>query len=276
MTLVHTRQLFGDGTAVCAFNVITLEHAEAIAAGAAAAGRPCVLQISENTVRFHGGQLAPIATAAAAVAEAAAVDISLHLDHVESPDLLRRCAGYGFSSVMFDASRLPYAENVAATRQAVEFAHSHGLWLESELGEVGGKAGAHDPGARTDPEQANAFVAATGADLLAVAVGSRHAMVDRSATLDHALVAALARAVPVPLVLHGSSGVGDEELRRAVRAGLRKINIGTALNVALTARVRQVLGDAGVVDPRRYLGPARDAMAEAVAHFVSVVGPAAA
>ena len=272
MALVPTGQLVKPGRGIGAFNVITLEHAEAIVAGAEAAGLPVILQISENAVKFHGGRLGPLAAATGAVARASTVDCALHLDHVESVELLHQAPGHGFSSVMFDASKLEYEANVAATKSAAEFAHGHGLWLESELGEVGGKDGAHAPGARTDPAEAAAFVAATGVDALAVAVGSSHAMTSRDAALDHDLIAALKAAVAVPLVLHGSSGVGDDELRRAVAGGLVKINVGTALNLAFSASVRESLGaDAKLVDPRKYLTPAREAMAATVAHFLKVV-----
>lgn len=265
------------GHGVAAFNIITLEHAEAIAAGAERAGRPVILQISENTVAFHGDRVGPLAAAARRIAADAAVDVALHLDHVESVGLLRQAPEHGFDSVMFDASRLPYAENVAATRAAAEFARGHGLWLESELGSVGGKDGSaplppHAPGARTEPAQAAAYVAATGVDALAVAVGSSHAMTTRDASLDLVLVAELLAAVDVPLVLHGSSGVPDEQLQAAVKAGIVKVNIGTALNIAATAAVRDVLAaDGSVVDPRRYLAPARAAMAAAVAHFLQLL-----
>ncbi len=271
MPLVSTASLIEatPNGGICAFNVITLEHAEAIAAGAEAAGLPVILQISENAVKFHGGRVAPIAAAAAAVAAASSAECSLHLDHVESRSLLEEAPKHGFSSVMFDASTLDYDSNVAATREAADFAHRHGLWLESELGEVGGKDGAHASGARTDPAEAARYVAATGVDALAVAVGSSHAMATREARLDHTLIAALAKAVPVPLVLHGSSGVGDNEIRRAVAGGLRKINVGTALNIAFTGQVRSAA--MLHVDPRKYLGPARDAMAATVASFLKIV-----
>ena len=277
MPLVPTGSLVLPGASVGAFNVITLEYAEAIVAGAASVNRPVILQISENAVAFHGGRVGPVAAAAAAVARSAPVDVALHLDHVESPALLRAAAEWDFGSVMADFSRLSYVDNVAATREAAEFAHAHGLWIESELGTVGGKDGApplspHAPGARTDPGEAAAYVEATGVDGLAVAVGSSHAMTDRSSSLDLALIGALRDAVPVPLVLHGSSGVPDGQLRDAVLAGIVKVNVGTALNLAFTGAVREaLLADPSVVDPRKYLSKARDAMAATVAHFLTVL-----
>jgi len=276
MPLVPTAQLIADvqrrGGAVGAFNAICLEHAEAIVAGAEQADRPVIIQISENAVKFHGGRLAPLAAACAAVASSAAVPVSLHLDHVEDDALLRQAADHGFGSVMYDASKRSYAENVGATRAAAEWGHGYGLWVEAELGEVGGKDGAHAPGARTDPDEAAAYVAATGVDALAVAVGSSHAMTDRTAALDHGLIARLALAISVPLVLHGSSGVPDAELRAAVLAGMVKVNIGTALNIAFTAAIREHLAaDPSVVDPRKYLAPARAAMAAVVADQLGVL-----
>ncbi|MBT2382275.1 class II fructose-bisphosphate aldolase [Streptomyces sp. ISL-11] len=278
MPLVSTGELVTEARAaaraVLAFNVITVEHAEAIAAGAEAAGRDAILQVSENAVRFHGGNVAPIAAATAAVARASAARLALHLDHVESVGLLRSAYAHGFGSVMFDASKRDYGENVKATAEAVRWGHERGIWVEAELGRVGGKAGeppldAHTPGVRTDPAEAAAYVADTGVDALAVAVGSTHAMRDRTASLDHDLIAALRDAVPVPLVLHGSSGVPDEELRRAIAAGMTKINVGTALNRAFTGTVRAFLeAHPPTVDPRAYLAPAREAMAETVAGFL--------
>jgi fructose-bisphosphate aldolase class II len=263
------------GGAVGAFNVITLEHAEAIATGAERAGRPAILQISHNAVRFHGGAVHPIAVAAAAVASASRAELALHLDHVEDVELLHQAADAGFSSVMFDAGSLPYADNVAATAAAAQWAHRAGLWLEAELGYVGGKpdapASAHAAGVRTDPDEAAAFAAATRVDALAVAVGSSHAMTTRTAQLDHELIGRLRAAVPVPLVLHGSSGVPEIELRAAVTAGIGKVNVGTALNAAFTGAVRAGLTGAGVTDPRKYLAPARDAIADVVAELLAVL-----
>jgi fructose-bisphosphate aldolase, class II len=279
MPLVPTRKVLDAAVdahvGVAAFNVVTLEHAEAIAAGAEAAQAPVVLQVSQNAVKFHGGAVRPLSAALREIAGAASVDMALHLDHVEDITLLHQAADAGFSSAMFDASTLDYAANVTATADAARWAHQHDLLLEAELGHVGGKEGstlsAHTPGVRTDPAEAAEYVAATEVDVLAVAVGSSHAMTSRSAVLDDELITRLRDAVPVPLVLHGSSGVSDEDLARAVRGGIVKVNIGTILNVAFTNAVRDVLADTTVVDPRKYLSRARDAMADVVRHLLMVV-----
>lgn len=260
------------GTGIAALNVITLEHAEAVAAAAEETGLPAIVQISQNAVRYHGGDVLPLASAVAALAEAGTARLALHLDHVDDVELLYRTAECGAGSVMFDASRMPDAENVSATRRAAQWAHANGLFVEAELGEIGGKGSAHTPGVRTDPGDAARFVEATGVDALAVAVGSSHAMVSRTASLDLELIARIHEAVPVPLVLHGSSGVPHATLRAAVAHGMTKVNIGTLLNVAFTEAVRSQLRDAPeAVDPRRYLSAARTAVAAAVAECLRTV-----
>jgi fructose-bisphosphate aldolase class II len=150
--------------------------------------------------------------------------------------------------------------------------HDRGLDVEAELGEIGGKDGVHSPGARTEPEEARAFVEATGVDALAVAVGTLHAMTERRVALDLELIKELRDAVPVPLVLHGSSGVPDEELVRAVDAGMTKINIATHLNQVFTNSVRSSLADnPTMVDSRKYLGPARDAVTVEAARLLRIL-----
>jgi fructose-bisphosphate aldolase, class II len=270
------RRAAAGGRGILAFNFVTVEHAEAIVAGAEAAGSPVILGLSQNAVAYHGGRARPVTAAALVLAEDAAVEVGLHLDHVEDMDLLRQAPGAGFTSAMFDAGALPYEDNIAATRAAVDWAHGAGLWLEAELGYVGGKPGApasaHAAGVRTDPAEASRYVARTGVDALAVAVGSAHAMTSRSAALDHGLIARLREAVPVPLVLHGSSGLPDAELRRAVVSGMVKLNVGTALGVAFTRAIRACLErDPALVDPRRYLAPARDAMADTVRRLTAAL-----
>lgn len=266
------------GSAVPSFNVIGLEHAEGIVTGAERAGVGVLLQISENAIAFHGGALRPLVAACRELADAAAVPIGIHLDHIEESALVDEIIAlggvFGIGSLMVDASKRDYADNVATTRDAASRARRAGLWVEAELGAIGGKDGAHAPGVRTDPAEAASFVAATGVDGLAVAVGSSHAMATRDAALDLDLIRALADAVDVPLVLHGSSGVPDGLIRAAVEAGIRKINVGTALNIAYTGAVRDFLGaDVRTTDPRTYQRPARGAVADAVQRFCEVISP---
>lgn len=248
------------GRGVGAFNVIQIEHAEAYAVAAERSSLPVVMQISENCVRYHGS-LRPIAAATLAIAEACAVPVVVHLDHAESVDLIDEAVRLGLTSVMFDGSRLPDDANRGTTRRVVEQCHAAGISVEAELGEVGGKDGVHAPGVRTDPHDAERFVADTGIDALAVAVGSSHAMTERVAVLDTELIAAIAAQVPVPLVLHGSSGVPDDGLVAAVGAGMTKVNIATHLNHVWTEAMVERLGQKPTVDTRKYLGAARDAVA---------------
>jgi len=275
MPLVPTAEIVSAARAaergVGAFNVIGIEHAEGIVAGAEAAGSPVILQVSENCVAYHGA-LQPIGQAVLTIAAGAAVPVAVHLDHATDSVLVEAAVRLGFGSVMYDASRLPYAANVAATARIAAWCHERDVWLEAELGEVGGKDGVHAAGARTQPGEAASFVTATGADALAVAVGSSHAMLSRDAVLDLELVTRIRAAVSVPLVLHGSSGVPDDTLSAAVQAGLTKINIATQLNKVFSAAVRHRLAeDAAMTDPRRYLSTGRDAIAAEVSRLLGVL-----
>ncbi|AMM21624.1 fructose-bisphosphate aldolase [Frondihabitans sp. PAMC 28766] len=269
------RDARAQGGAVGAFNVVLLEHAEAIVTAAERVRLPVILQISENCVRYHGS-LAPIVLASLALAQAATVPVFVHLDHIEDTDLIREGIDLGVDSVMYDGSRLAYSDNIAATAAIVELCHASGIAVEAELGEIGGKDGVHAPGARTDPDEARSFTLLTGIDALAVAVGTSHAMTDRVATVDRPLVERLREAVPVPLVLHGSSGLSDDELRGAVRSGLTKVNISTHLNGLFTESVRQTLTLRGdVVDPRVYVREARAAFADETARLLQLLSPTA-
>jgi len=264
-------QARASDTGIAAFNVITLEHIEAVVTAAERTSLPAIMQISHNAIRYHH-DVAPLAAAAVAAANASGARLSLHLDHVEDLELLHRTAACGASSVMFDAARLPDEQNVAATRAAADWAHARGLFIEAELGEIGGKGSAHTPGVRTDPGDAARFVAATGVDALAVAVGSSHAMRSRTARLDFALIERLREAVGIPLVLHGSSGIPHAALRTAIDSGMTKINIGTLLNIAFTDSIRTTLDtNPAAVDPRRYLGSARDAAASVIADCLRAI-----
>ena len=277
MPIISSGKLVKDAaarrTAVLAFNVVTLEQAEAVVEAAQITKSPVIVQVSHNALRFHGGQMGSIAAAVRVLAQDSSVDIGLQLDHVEELSLIPLAAQNGFSSVMYDAARFSFDENVRLTKQACVIAHECGLWIEAEIGYVGGKpnapASAHEHGVRTDPTEAADYVLATGVNALAVAVGSSHAMTTRTAQLDRGLIGRIAEKSSVPLVLHGASGVDPEQLRGAISAGITKINVGTALNQAFTNKVRESLSDPGVADPRIYLTAGKRAITE---HVEGLVG----
>lgn len=282
MSLAATADLVAaaatGGTAVLAFNVVTVEHVEGIAKGVERAGAAALLQVSENTVRFHGGRISPLVAACAQIAAQSPAHLAIHLDHFQDVTLIAEAIDsapcLGVTSIMVDAAHLSYDDNVERTHGFVEHGHRAGLWVEAELGGVGGKGGAHDFGVRTDAAEAASFVEASGVDGLAVAVGSSHAMTTRDAELDVELIRRLTAAVSVPLVLHGSSGVSDDQLRLATEAGIRKINVGTALNVAYTGALRESLAaDPTANDPRQALAAGRAAIADTVAELCRAVAP---
>ena len=260
-----------SSTAIGAFNVILLEHAEALVMGAEKSKLPLILQISENCVKYHGA-LKPISVATIAIAEASTLPISVHLDHAESEELVKQALDLGYDSVMFDGSKLGYKENVQASQRMRALCDSSGATLEVEIGEVGGKDGVHAPGIRTKPAEARDFANETGANLIAVAVGSSHAMSTRDASLDFELIRDIAAEVKIPLVLHGSSGVSDADLEEAVRAGMRKVNIATHLNGIFTDRVRAELDkNPSLTDPRKYIGLSRDDVSDEVARLLKLL-----
>lgn len=265
-----TRRDGAEGVcAVPAFNVIGLEHVEAFVGAAEELQVPVILQLSQNATRYRGS-LRPFAAAILAQAEAASVPIAVQLDHADDVALVRDAAAAGFTSVMFDASELPFEDNVAQTHEIAAKLQAQGIWVEGELGEIGGKDGAHAFGVRTDPQEAAMFVERTGVDGLAVAVGSSHAMKTQEAVLDLELIATLRDAVSVPLVLHGASGVSDERVADACRNGIRKVNFGTRFNNEFTAVLRDALAEYEGVDPRVYLRRVRDALTADARHILSL------
>ena len=274
MTQTPTRTILDDaraaGRGVGAFNVVHLETAEALVGAAETVGLPVILQLSENCIRYHGA-FEPIALATLAVAAASSAPVAVHLDHAEDPELALLAIDRGFGSVMYDGAKLDFADNVATTRRIVNRANTAGVLVEAELGEIGGKDGAHAAGVRTDPDEAARFVEETGVGALAVAVGSSHAMTDRVAAIDTDLVARLARAVPVPLVLHGSSGVPDELIVSGIRAGLTKVNVSTHLNAQFTVAIRDYLTrNPAAVDSRKYVAAGREAVLHEAARLIAL------
>jgi fructose-bisphosphate aldolase class II len=268
MTLVHPGTILQQQNFVVAANAILLEQAEALIAAGEKAETGIVLQLSENTINYHGS-IEPIALALLALARQSKTPVAVHLDHATSPKLVLKAIEMGFPSVMFDGSQLPFDENLSTTIDLAQKSRNQGVWFEAELGEVGGKDGVHAPGVRTDPSQAADFVEQTKVDALAVAVGSSHAMSEKKAHLDLKLIVELASAVPVPLVLHGSSGVELPELRKAISAGIRKVNVATEFNIVFNNAVAAYFrGHASLSDPRKYLRPAKEAMEAAMVDYL--------
>lgn len=259
--------------AVGAFNADNMEMVQAIVEAAEEERAPLILQVSEPTVRY-AGLLLPVAMVKAIAAEAA-IPIVLHLDHGMSYEQNVHALRAGFTSLMFDGSRLPYEENVATTRRIVEMAHIGGVPVEAELGKVlqVGATPSEVAAAMTDPDQAGDFVRRTGCDALAVAVGSVHAMTSRDAELDLARIRAIQERVALPLVLHGSSGVKHESVQGAIELGVCKVNVSTYLKQAFVGTIRAELAAApDEVDFRVLFAPAREAAKERVREKLRLFG----
>ncbi len=263
------------GYAVGAFNASNLEFVQGIIQAATSERAPVIIQASQGAIRHAG---LPLITALIrTVAEPAPVPVVMHLDHGRRLDLVRECLEMGFTSVMFDGSALPYEENARLTAEVVRLARPFGASVEGELGRVpqAGKSPTAGEVAAlmTDPGQAARFVAETGIDALAVAVGSVHRMGAQEARLDLDRLQAIREAVAVPLVLHGSSGVSEDSLRAGVQAGLAKVNYATALNLAFKNGFLAAAGEEPAeLDPRPYLARAREEVAVVVAHRMRLLG----
>ena len=225
--------------AVAAFTTYTLESTRGICRAAAEAGLPVIVQAGSSS--FAGVGRGALAAAALAIAEESPHPVGVHLDHSTDLEEIRACVALGYSSVMVDGSRLDFADNVELTRLVVRDAHRHGVWVEAELGSVPGDENSSldaKPTDLTSPARAEEFVGLTGVDALAVAVGSVHGMTEEPVHLDLALLGEIAAVVPVPLVLHGASGLDDRELTGAVRRGMAKVNFNTELRRGYLTAIR--------------------------------------
>lgn len=253
--------------AVGAFNCNNLEILQAIIAAAEAEQSPVIIQASQGGLKYAG--LEYIAAMVQEAANTATVPVALNLDHGTSFEQAVRCIRAGFTAVMVDGSRLPFAENVELVRCVVDVAHCVGVSVEGELGRIGGKEDdivvAKEDAFFTDPDEACRFVEATGVDALAVAIGTAHGVYKGEPKLDFARLDKINKKVDVPLVLHGASGLSDESIRQTIQLGITKINIDTEIRQAFAQGVREVLAkNPDEIDPRRILGPARDRMQSVV------------
>jgi len=269
-----------EGWAVGAFNTNTLEQAQAIVSAAQAEEAPAIIQVSHRALTYIGSGneiqgLKYIAAIGKLAAESVAVPIALHLDHGTEREVLQALA-LGFTSVMFDGDGYSFDENISITKRLCEAAHSVKACMEAEVGEVpkpDGKEFDKSAIALTQPDEASQFAKATGIDTLAVALGSVHGLTVKQISLDLECLAAIRERVSIPLVLHGSSGVSDNDIKQGIAMGLCKVNVATQLNQAFTRAIRDVLDqNAGVVDPRKYLAPGRDAQIEIVRERIRFFG----
>jgi len=264
-----------DHFAVGAFNANNMEQVQAIIEAAQEERAPVILQVSQGAIRYAGLYFA--AGLVKIAAEQADIPVVLHLDHGTSFEQNVLCLRVGFTSLMFDGSKLPYEENVAITKRVCEIAHIAGIPVEAELGRVLKATDDVTPeeveAAMTDPDQAKEFIELTGADSLAVAVGSIHAMREREATLDIPRIEAIRQKTGVPLVLHGSSGVKHESVVEAIEHGICKVNVATYLNQAFVRGMREGFErHPDEVDPRKYLSISRENVKEAVREKIRLFG----
>ncbi len=261
--------------AVAAFNIHNLETLKAVIKAASDMRAPLILQTTPGTVK-HAGLKYLVAMADAASRETG-LPIALHLDHSEDLDLLKGCIDGGYTSVMYDGSKLPFEQNIAGTKEAVEYAHARGVQVEAELGRLGGREENINvtdyEASLTDPASATEFIEKTGIDSLAVAIGTAHGLYKGTPKLDYERLKEIKRMVDVPLVLHGASDVPDEMIEKAVSCGINKINIATDLKIAFANALRRYLAEnPDENDPRKYFSPAMDAVVEVAKHKIGIAG----
>ena len=299
MALVTTKEMFAKALvsdyAIGAFNVNNMEIVQGIVDAAKIEKAPLILQVSAGARKF--ARPAYLLKLVEAAIEDTGLDICLHLDHGEDFDICKKCVDDGFTSVMVDGSKHPFEENIALTKQVVEYAHAHGVVVEAELGKLAGvedNISVDERSAKfTDPDEAAEFVERTGVDSLAIAIGTSHGAYKFKGDpyLDFDRLKEIHALIPeTPLVLHGAStvlrefvdrcneyggqipgaqGVPEEMIREATKYGICKVNIDTDLRLAMTAEIRRFLIESpSEFDPRKYLGPARDAIQRMVQHKI--------
>ncbi|MHB8171144.1 MAG: class II fructose-1,6-bisphosphate aldolase [Thermincolia bacterium] len=263
------------GYAVGAFNCNNMEMVQAIIAAAEAERSPVIMQASQGAIKYAGIEF--ITALAKIAAENATVPVALHLDHGTHFEQVMMCIRKGFSSVMIDGSKLPLKENIALTKKVIDVAHSVGVSVEAELGKIGGTEDDIHVDEKdalfTNPQEAKIFVEQTGVDALAVAIGTAHGQYKGIPELDFPRLEKIRSLVNIPIVLHGSSGVPDEAIQKAITLGVRKVNIDTNIREAFVQACREVLDkDAAEIDPRKVLGPAREAAIEIIREKIRVFG----
>ncbi|NMB08415.1 MAG: class II fructose-1,6-bisphosphate aldolase [Tissierellia bacterium] len=263
--------------AVGAFNVNNMEIVQAIIEAAEETNSPVILQASQGGLKYAGVEY--IAELGKLAARNAKVPVAVHLDHGTDFDQVMLCIRHGFTSVMIDGSRFDLEKNIEVTKKVIEVAHAVGVSVEAELGKIGGTEDDITVDEReatfTDPEEAKRFVDETNVDYLAIAVGTAHGPYKGEPKIDFDRIKAIKEITNIPLVLHGSSGVPADSIKEAVSLGINKINIDTDLRIAFSNAVKEFIKENPEnIDPRKILGPAKEAMKEAIIEKMQLFGSA--
>lgn len=277
MALVSTKELLLDaqknGYAIGAFNVENMEMVQAVVAAAEELRSPVIMQTTPSTLKYADADyfFANVAVAA----KKATVPVVMHLDHGSSFDLAMKAYRAGYTSIMIDGSHSVFEENIAVTKAVVDACHPGQVMVEAELGKVGGKEDDLDGGngGYTEPYEAAAFVGATGVDSLAVAIGTAHGVYKGVPKLDIDRLSEIREVVSIPLVLHGTSGVPDEDVKECIRRGICKVNYATDLRIAFTEGVTGYLKEhPDTIDPKKYNAAGREKVKEYVKSKMLVCG----
>jgi len=261
--------------AVGGFNINNMEFLQGIMMGAEELDSPVILQASEGAIRYIG--IDYVMQMVEAATKNIDIPVALHLDHGSDFESIMKCIRAGFSSVMIDASKLSFEENIALTKKVVEAAHSVGVSVEAELGTIGGTEDDHTVEEKdamyTDPDQAKEFVDATGVDALAIAIGTAHGVYEGEPELDFERLDKIKKLIKMPVVLHGASGISAEDLRTGVKYGVNKVNVNTDFQQVFTAKIKEIFEEKPeLYDPRKYCGPGRDAITEKVKEKIKILG----
>lgn len=261
--------------AVGAFNIHCLEMIPAMIKAAETKNSPIILQVSPTTCRYIGFKL--LVNVVKTLAEQVNVNVTLHLDHTKDFETIKKAIDSGFSSVMIDSSALPLEENIVKTRQVVQYASKHGVSVEAELGTIGGTeegVAVNDGKIKyTRPENAVKFIEATGIDALAIAIGTSHGQFKSKAKLSFDVLKNNHDVTNIPLVLHGGTGVSDDDLKKCVSEGICKLNVGTELNVAWVTAAKETFEKAKVNDSCRDLViPSNDAVQKVIENKIDLLG----
>ncbi|HCX04477.1 MAG TPA: fructose-1,6-bisphosphate aldolase, class II [Clostridiales bacterium] len=264
------------GYAVGAFNVNTMEQCQAIIAAAEETRSPVIIQASQGGLKYAGVKM--ISAMVKALAEDTDIPVALHLDHGTDFKQIMLCLRHGFTSVMIDASKLPLQGNIDTTKKVCEIAHAVGVSVEAEIGKIGGTEDDVTVSEReatfTDPDEAAKLVNETGVDSLAIAIGTAHGPYKGEPKLDFDRLELIKKKLDMPIVLHGSSGVPEASIRKAVSLGVNKINIDTDIRLSFSAAVRDFVDKSDAYDPRKIITPARDAMKETIKEKMIMFGSA--